>query len=86
MSAEALAAVVHGEGTPVLGRQDHIVGFADQLALLDHCPQMTVVVLDGAGHNAHLERPAEVAALFGGWLDAVAAAAVVRPTALLSAP
>ena len=60
-------------GLMVVGRQDHVVGFADQLALAPHYPRMTIAVLDGAGHNAHIERPAVVDALFMDWLDAVTA-------------
>jgi pimeloyl-ACP methyl ester carboxylesterase len=65
-------------GLMVLGRQDHVVGWADQLALGGHYPRMTVAVLDGAGHNAHLERPDAVEALLAGWLDAVAASTAVE--------
>jgi pimeloyl-ACP methyl ester carboxylesterase len=60
-------------GLMVLGRQDHVVGRADQRALAGHCPRMTVAVLDGARPNAHLERPDAVEALVAGWLDALAA-------------
>ncbi|GAA0352274.1 alpha/beta hydrolase [Actinoallomurus spadix] len=56
------------------GRQDHVVGWRDQLALLEHYPRMTYAVLDGCGHNVHLDRPDPVNALFGSWLDAMAVA------------
>ena len=62
-------------GLMVLGRQDHVVGWADQVALAGHYPRMTVAILDGAGHNAHLERPEAVEVLVSDWLDAVAAGA-----------
>jgi pimeloyl-ACP methyl ester carboxylesterase/N-acetylglutamate synthase-like GNAT family acetyltransferase len=56
----------------VLGRQDQVVGWQDQLEIAPSYTRMTVAVLDGAGHNAHLEHPAEVRALLRGWLDALA--------------
>ncbi|TCI98821.1 alpha/beta hydrolase [Aeromicrobium sp. IC_218] len=40
----------------VTGRQDHIVGYVDQLALLEHYPRATYLLLDAAGHNPQLER------------------------------
>ncbi len=55
----------------VTGRQDHVVGYRDQWALLDHYPRATFVALDGAGHNVHLDQPAATAALVTGWLDLV---------------
>jgi pimeloyl-ACP methyl ester carboxylesterase len=53
----------------VTGRQDHVVGWRDQLALLERYPRMTYAVLDGAGHNVHLDQPGPVHALFTRWLD-----------------
>jgi len=53
------------------GRQDHVVGFQHQMPLADSYPQATVVVLDRAGHNAHLDQPAITAALVGDWADRV---------------
>ena len=55
----------------VTGRQDHLVGWRDQPALLEHYPRMTYAVLDGAGHNVHLDQPEPVRALVTGWLDAL---------------
>lgn len=55
----------------VTGRQDQVVGFRDQLALLDRYPRATFAVLDTAGHNAHLERPGVVGALLTDWLDRI---------------
>ncbi|WP_394553622.1 alpha/beta fold hydrolase [Agromyces sp. MMS24-JH15] len=49
-------------------RQDHVVGYRDAWARLEHYPRATFVALDGAGHNAHLERPDLVAALVADWL------------------
>lgn len=63
------------EGTHlvVTGRQDHMVGWRDQLELLDHYPHATYAVLDGAGHNVHLDQPDTVHGLLGNWLDTLAA-------------
>lgn len=58
----------------VTGRHDHVVGYRDAFALLDHYPRATAVVLDDAGHNAHLEQPVLVAALLREWLARVSAA------------
>ena len=52
----------------VFGRQDHVVGFEDGLGVADHYVRGTFVVLDGAGHNLHLERPDAVAPLVRDWL------------------
>ncbi|CAL9303929.1 alpha/beta fold hydrolase [Streptomyces sp. SudanB182_2057] len=57
----------------VTGRQDHMVGWRDQLELLDHYPHATYAVVDGAGHNVHLDRPDTVHGLLGNWLDTLAA-------------
>jgi pimeloyl-ACP methyl ester carboxylesterase len=52
----------------VTGRQDHVVGFQDQIALSDHYVQSTVAVLDRAGHNVHLDQPGLTGVLLGEWL------------------
>ncbi|WP_246848721.1 MULTISPECIES: alpha/beta fold hydrolase [unclassified Pseudarthrobacter] len=52
----------------ITGRQDHVVGFQDQIALSGHYVQSTFAVLDRAGHNAHLDQPALTGALLGEWL------------------
>lgn len=51
-----------------LGRQDATVGFADALALLQGFSRATFAVLDGGGHNLHLDRPEPLAALTRDWL------------------
>ncbi|MFF8817129.1 alpha/beta fold hydrolase [Leucobacter sp. NPDC015123] len=53
----------------VFGRQDHVVGFADGLAAARHYPRGTFTVLDGAGHNVHIEQPEVVGALVRDWLS-----------------
>ncbi len=52
----------------VFGRQDDVVGYEDGLALREHYPRGSFVVLDGAGHNVHLEQPDVTGALFREWL------------------
>ncbi|MGK4585399.1 alpha/beta fold hydrolase [Kitasatospora sp. HPMI-4] len=50
-------------------RQDALVGWRDQLALLDHYPRMAAAVLDGVGHNPQVESAETVRGLVGTWLD-----------------
>lgn len=52
----------------VTGRQDHVVGFQDQIALSEHYARSTTAVLDRAGHNAHLDQPGLTDVLLGEWL------------------
>jgi pimeloyl-ACP methyl ester carboxylesterase len=54
------------------GRQDDVVGYEDQWALLPHYPRATFAVLDVAGHNLQFEQPALFDALVSEWLDRVA--------------
>lgn len=51
----------------VTGRQDHVVGFEDQLALSASYPRATIAVLDRAGHNVHLDQPDVVGSLLYAW-------------------
>ncbi len=51
----------------VAGRQDHVVGYEDQLRLLPHYPRASALVVDAAGHNVHLEQPAIVGAAVADW-------------------
>lgn len=53
----------------VFGRQDHVAGFEDGLAWQEHYVRGTFAVLDGAGHNVHLEQPTLVGALLTDWLE-----------------
>lgn len=53
----------------VTTRQDALVGWRDQLALLDHYPRMAAAVLDGVGHNPQVEAAETVRTLVGQWLD-----------------
>lgn len=60
-----------GPSLMVVGRQDHITGYADQWALVEQYPRMTYAVLDRAGHNVHLEQDVLFTALVHEWLDRV---------------
>jgi pimeloyl-ACP methyl ester carboxylesterase len=57
------------------GRQDSVVGYADQYALLPHYPRATFAVLDVAGHNLQLEQPELFGALIREWLQRLPSAA-----------
>ena len=52
----------------ITARQDQVVGYRDAWARYEHYPRATFVVLDAAGHDAHLERPGVTAALITDWL------------------
>lgn len=58
----------------ITGRQDHLVGWRDQVELLEHYPHMTYAAVDGAGHNVHLDQPAVVHGLLRSWFDAITSA------------
>ena len=60
-----------GPTTILLGRQDHAVGFVDQIALAEHYLRSTIAVLDQAGHNAHLDQPELIGTLLTEWLTRV---------------
>lgn len=51
----------------ITGRQDHIVGYEDQDALLSRYPRASCLVLDEAGHNVHLDQPHLVRAALRAW-------------------
>ncbi|MFL4476137.1 alpha/beta fold hydrolase [Paeniglutamicibacter sp. MACA_103] len=57
----------------IAGRQDHIVGFEDQVALAERYAHATVSVLENAGHNAHLDQPELTAGLLDRWLASMEA-------------
>ena len=62
-----------GPSVLITARQDHVVGWQDSLGLLASYPRMASAIVEGAGHNAHLERPAVINALVADWLDRVTA-------------
>lgn len=51
----------------VTGRQDQVVGFEDQMKLLRFYPHATFCVLNGAGHNVHIDQESTVRQLLGEW-------------------
>ena len=53
------------------GRQDTIIGYADQMELHRYFPRGSVVVLDRAAHVIELEQPTLFKALTLEWLDRV---------------
>ena len=57
-----------GPALVLTGRQDHVVGYQDQLDLVRAWyPHATYAALDGAGHNVHLDRPEVCHALLRQW-------------------
>lgn len=62
----------------IVGRQDHVVGFEDQVALSPHYPRASIAVLDRAGHNVHLDQPTVVYALIRAWQSEAAKACAAR--------
>lgn len=52
----------------VTGRQDHVVGYADQADLWRRAyPNATYVAIHGAGHNVHIDAPDIAAAHLAQW-------------------
>jgi pimeloyl-ACP methyl ester carboxylesterase len=56
-----------GPVTIVAGRQDRIVGYADQFRRLSCYPAGSFAVLDRAGHYLPFEQPRALAALVSDW-------------------
>lgn len=56
-----------GPTTIICGRQDQIVGYEDQEAVLSHYPNARYTVIEEAGHNVHIDRPEQVKALLRDW-------------------
>lgn len=74
LPGDAEGPVPFGRPTLILtGRQDSIVGYVDQFALLKHYPRATFAVLDVAGHNLQIEQPGLFKALMHEWLERVEA-------------
>ena len=57
--------------TIITGRFDHVVGYRDALDALPAYPRSSFVLLDRAGHNAHIDQPVRTAAILAEWLDRV---------------
>ncbi|WEV71693.1 alpha/beta fold hydrolase [Bifidobacterium sp. ESL0790] len=51
----------------VTGKEDQIVGYEDQRALLPHYPNATYKVIDPAGHNIHIDNPTSLKPLLTAW-------------------
>lgn len=65
---EEVAGAFIGPALVVAGRQDHVVGYEDQIDLVRrYYPAATYAALHGAGHNVHLDCPAAVSALLWQW-------------------
>jgi len=55
----------------LVGRQDDVLGYADQWSEYGRWPRATFAVLDSAGHLLPLEQAALTDALVADWLDRV---------------
>jgi len=55
----------------VTGRQDAVTGYRDAWRRLENYPRATFIVLDQAGHIAHIEQERVVNPLIHNWLDRV---------------
>lgn len=51
----------------VVGKEDQIVGYEDQRALLSHYPEAVFHIVDPAGHNIHIDNPEAVKPLVRHW-------------------
>ncbi len=69
LSDEDSAAPFPGPASIVTGRQDRIVGYADQFRRLACFPAASFTVLDRAGHYLPFEQPQALAMLATDWRD-----------------
>ncbi|MFI7218097.1 alpha/beta fold hydrolase [Micromonospora maritima] len=60
--------VFGGPVTVITGRQDRIVGYADQFRSMRHYPRGAFTVVDAAGHYLPFEQPALMRSLTQDWL------------------
>ncbi|WEV68586.1 alpha/beta hydrolase [Bifidobacterium sp. ESL0775] len=51
----------------VAGKEDQVVGYEDQKALLPHYPNAVYKVIDPAGHNIHIDQPEAIKPLLAEW-------------------
>jgi pimeloyl-ACP methyl ester carboxylesterase len=56
----------------ITGKQDQIVGYEDQRALLPHYPNAEYHIVDPAGHNIHIDNPEVVKPLVRQWTEKLA--------------
>ncbi|MGJ0118408.1 alpha/beta fold hydrolase [Williamsia sp. MIQD14] len=68
-SPEAMGPPFLGPVLMMLGRNDTVVGWRNQLDLAEHYPNATVVIADRCGHNIHLEHPVLTHHHLHSWLD-----------------
>ncbi|MFK4789509.1 alpha/beta fold hydrolase [Microbacterium sp. ZW T5_56] len=66
---EATAAPHDGQHLLITTRNDALVGWHDQLSLLEHYPHMSTAILTDVGHSPQVESSAVVCDLIGHWLD-----------------
>lgn len=57
--------------TILCGKQDNVVGFMDQFALMSQLLYSEYVVLDKAGHNLQIEHPTQVETIISNWLKRI---------------
>lgn len=74
---ESLTSRLGGINVVITGKQDSVVGWRDQLELLDYYDRQTYVAVDGAGHNVHLDQPVLVGGLIENWLSELSRAGSV---------
>ncbi len=53
----------------LMGHQDSVVGFSDQLAVIDQFPHGNFIILDKAGHNLPAEQPILFESLSSEWIS-----------------
>ncbi|MFT4306810.1 MAG: alpha/beta hydrolase [Microbacterium sp.] len=66
---ELVAPPYRGVTSIITARYDEIVGYRDAWRALDHYPNSTFLLIDQAGHNAHLDRPDVVGNALREWLE-----------------
>lgn len=57
-----------GRNLILTGKRDSVVGWKDQVQIVDEYQNASYVVLEGAGHNVHLDQPEIVHLLIRHWL------------------
>ena len=70
-SPETMGPPYRGPVLMLLGRNDTVVGWRDQLDLAEHYPNATIAIVDRCGHNVHLEHPDLTHHHLHTWLDAM---------------
>ncbi len=68
LSDEDSSTVYAGPTSVLAGREDRIVGYADQFHAIDRYPDVTYVALSAAGHYLPFEQPAAFRSLTQEWL------------------